>query len=278
MTENTTFKRFALPNLADGKSEESYLQFTSNPVVQAIKTSLEQLGKKDQKLRLELTSLLAMYPQQWVTRYIDQLGRRTVRNATDHAKAVGPGLRPEVEMSVERNRRYGPKEVFLLQWLDHKDNVEHSPEIKRLQSGELVKESIKYRILNGHKGYAKYKKDAEKENCPVYCQSHFYIRETELGLVDPKSDAGLCPNCHRYGEETWDDVKQCIELLYPATNSKRKAALDQTKRLHEYFRRSGPFYSSLSRTNDCLDWCCQHALSDPFDVDFQTLCDDHEHS
>jgi hypothetical protein len=69
-------------------------------------------------------------------------------NAKDHAKAVGPGLHPEVETPVERNRRYGPKKRSL--WLERSENVEYSPEIKRLRSGELVKESIKY-IQQGRK-------------------------------------------------------------------------------------------------------------------------------
>jgi hypothetical protein len=94
--------------------------------------------------------------------------------------------------------------------------------------------------------------------------------------VDPKSNAGLCPNCHRNREETWDDVKQYIQLLYPPTIPRWQSAVEHAKRLHEHFRRSFPFYSSLSRQNDCLDWCCQYVLSDPFDVDFQSLCDDHK--
>jgi hypothetical protein len=63
-----------------------------------------------------------------------------------------------------------------------------------------------------------------EERYPVYSQSHFYIRQDELGLVDPKSDAGLYPNLHRYGEETWDDTKQCIELLSPSTNTIQQSA------------------------------------------------------
>jgi hypothetical protein len=119
MTEEATFERYALPNLVDGnKSEESYLQFTKTPVVQAIKTSMGTLGTQDQKLRLKLASLLAMYPHDWITQYIDKLGRATMRNAKDHAKALGPGLRPEFETPVERNRRYGPKEKFLSLWLE----------------------------------------------------------------------------------------------------------------------------------------------------------------
>jgi hypothetical protein len=163
--------------------------------------------------------------------------------------------------------------------LERAENVEHSPEIKRLRSGELVNYSIKFRILNEHKGYEKYNKDAMKEGFPIYCQSHFYVRQDdELGLVDPKSDAGLCPNCHHYGAETWDDVKQCIELLYPPTNPMRRLSLEEVKRFHDYFRRSGTFYSSLSPTSECLDWSCRHALSDPFEEPFQSLCGCHEHT
>jgi hypothetical protein len=159
-----------------------------------MKTALETLGTKDQKHRLSLASLLSMYPQDWVTRYVDKLEKTTMRNAKDISSAVGPGLRPAFETPVERNRRYGLKEEFLSLWLQQAENVEHSPEIKRLRSGELVKESIKYRILNGHKGYEKCSRDAKNEGYPVYSQSHLCIRQDELGLVDPKSDAGLCPN------------------------------------------------------------------------------------
>jgi hypothetical protein len=84
LSYNTTFKRFALPNIAvDSSSEESYVQFTQNPVVLAIKTALETLGTKDQKHRFSLASLLSMYPQDWVTRYVDKLGKTTMRNAKD---------------------------------------------------------------------------------------------------------------------------------------------------------------------------------------------------
>jgi hypothetical protein len=35
-------------------------------------------------------------------------------------------------------------------------------------------------------------KDANKECYPSYSRRLFNIRQSELGLVDPKSDAGLC--------------------------------------------------------------------------------------
>jgi hypothetical protein len=40
--------------------------------------------------------------------------------------------------------------------------------------------------------------EAKKEGYPVSSQSHFLVRQDELGLVDSKNDAELCPNCHRY--------------------------------------------------------------------------------
>jgi hypothetical protein len=133
-----------------------------------------------------------------------------------------------------------------------------------------VNYSIKYRILNEHKVYELYHKDAMKEGYPVYCQSPFYVRQDELGLVDHKSDAGLCPNCHRYGAETWDDVKQCIELLYPPTSR----LLIRSR----YSMITFGFYSSLSPISECLDWCCRYALSDPFDENFQSLRGCHKHT
>jgi hypothetical protein len=72
---------------------------------------------KDQKLLLSLASLLAMYPQDWVARHVGNPGKKTVRNAKDHAIAVGSGLRPGLETPVERNRRYGPRKEFLPLWL-----------------------------------------------------------------------------------------------------------------------------------------------------------------
>jgi hypothetical protein len=104
-----------------------------------------------------------------------------------------------------------------------------------------------------------------------FSQSHFCVRQDNFGLVNPKSDAGLCPNLHSYGEETWNDVNQCIKLLYSPTNALRHSALEKAKRFRDYFRRSGPFFSSLSRSDDCLDWCWQYSLSDPFEVNFQSL-------
>jgi hypothetical protein len=130
MTENKAFKRFALPNLDlddDGDSKESYLEFQKNPVVLAIKAALEKLGTSDQKLRVSLASLLAMYPQDWVTGFVDKLGRKTMSDAKDHAKAVGAGLRPEFETPVTRNRRCGPQEDYLQEWLDRAEDVEHAP-------------------------------------------------------------------------------------------------------------------------------------------------------
>jgi hypothetical protein len=48
-------------------------------------------------------------------------------DAKDHAKTVGAGLRPEFETPVTRNRRCGPQEDYLQEWLDRAEDVEHAP-------------------------------------------------------------------------------------------------------------------------------------------------------
>jgi hypothetical protein len=105
------------------------------------------------------------------------LGKATLINAKDISIAVGPGLRPEFETPatspVERACE-GIDQVSNTQW--------------------------------AYKGYEKYSKDAIKERYPLLVRD-FYTWQDEVGLVDPKSDAGLCPNYHRYGEETWDGIK-----------------------------------------------------------------------
>jgi hypothetical protein len=107
------------------------------------------------KFHLSLASRLPMHPQDWGTRYVGTLGKTSMRNAKDLTIAVGPGLRPEFETPVVKNRRYGPNEDFLSLWLQRTENVEYSPEINRVRTGKLVQESIKYRILNEHKGCEK---------------------------------------------------------------------------------------------------------------------------
>jgi hypothetical protein len=96
-----------------------------------------------------------MYPQDLVTRYVDKMGKTSMRNGKDLSIAVGPGLRPEFETPVVKNRRYGPKEGFLSLWLHRTENVEYSPKFNRVRTGERVQESMKYRILNEHKGCEK---------------------------------------------------------------------------------------------------------------------------
>jgi hypothetical protein len=104
-----------------------------------------------------------MYPLGWVTCYVGKLGKTTMRNAKDLSIAVGPGLRPVFETPVESNRGCDPEKEFLPLWLQRTENMEHSPEIKRLRSGGVLKKSIMYRISNEHKGYEKFNKDARKE-------------------------------------------------------------------------------------------------------------------
>jgi hypothetical protein len=162
--------------------------------------------------------------------------------------------------------------------MKRKDNSESSPEIRRNRAGVLMQQATTYRVLDRNSGYERYKADAEAEGYVSYSKTHFYLRNKEMGLVDSKSEAGLCPNCNRYGTENWARIKTCIEFLYQVTNPERSKALDKVDRLQNYFVRGGPFYHSLQEHSVCVDWCCRFALSDPFDDDLQSRCGDHDHT
>jgi hypothetical protein len=116
-----TLQRFALPNLAiDSPSEESEPQFTQNPVVPYycsyhIKTLLKK--RSDRK---EVSSLfgqhgfLAMYPQDWVTRYSEKCKERF-----DSGRSW-PGFVQSLKRRLEGTDSScgpGPGEEFLSLWL-----------------------------------------------------------------------------------------------------------------------------------------------------------------
>jgi hypothetical protein len=163
-------------------------------------------------------------------------------------------------------------------WMKRKNNCESSPEIRRNRAGVLMQQAITHRVLNRNSGYERYKDDAEAEGYLSNSKTHFYLRNKEMGLVDSKSEAGLCPNCIRHGTENWAQIKTCIEFLYQESHPERSKALDKVDRLQNYSVRGGPFCHSLQEHSVCVDWCCRFALSDPFDDDLQSGCDNHDHT
>jgi hypothetical protein len=95
-----------------------------------------------------------------------------------------------------------------------------------------------------------------------------------MGLVNSKSEAGLCPN---YGmTEAWTRVEVCVKLIYTVTDPQQQS-LDQINTFRNYFTPGGLFYQSLAQINACSDWCCRLYLIRSMKT-FNPLCDDHEHS
>jgi hypothetical protein len=140
-----------------------------------------------------------------------------------------------------------------MMWMKRKDNCESSPEIRRNRTGVLMQQIPTYRVLNCNSGYERFKSDAEAEGYLSYSKAHFYHRNKEMGRVDSKSEAGLCPNCNRYGTENWAQIRTCVEFLYQGTDPEHKIALDKVDQLQNYFVRGGPFYHSLEESSDCTD-------------------------
>ena len=100
------------------------------------------------------------------------------------ARALGPGLKHIIRVSLTLNRRVGEKECFSMEWISRKENVESSPEINRdSAAGKLLKTENKYRILNRLKESTKYVKDAATEGpFPCHHKSTFYRHNEEIGL------------------------------------------------------------------------------------------------
>jgi hypothetical protein len=67
-------------------------------------------------------------------------------------------------------------------------------------------------------------------------------------------------------------------MIYAVTDPQQKQSPDQINTFRNYFTRGGLFYQKLAKINACSDWYCRLALSDPFDEDLQSACDDLEHS
>jgi hypothetical protein len=223
----------ALPNSDETKPRVDY-----KPVVAAIKAALTKLAFCDQQLREQPLSLLSDYPKSWLNRHFG-VGQVVANKAIDYANAYGPGLRPTVATKLSRDGRTGRKEEFLSTWMERKEKSESSPEIRRDHSGLLVQQATTYRVNNRYqgyrKGYRKHRSDASAGEYPFYSRAHFYLRNKEMGLVDSKSEGGLCPNCHRYGTDAWARLEVCVKLICTVTDPQRMQSLDQINTFRNYF-------------------------------------------
>jgi hypothetical protein len=100
-----------------------------------------------------------------------------------------------------------------------------------------------------------------------------------MELVDSQCEDGVYfPTANEMELENWAKIRTCIGFIYLASDPERSKALDKVDEFQNYFVHGGPFYRSLAEHSVCVDWCCRFAMSDPFDVKFQSLCDDHDHT
>ena len=255
----------------------AYDEFCENKVVLKVKASIAKFCRSDQDTRERLVSLLSTcYPDDWIKKWVG-VGRKTVRQAINRDLAFGAGLSipDSCYVGIDRDRRSGPKLQFLKEWLAV--NTEAAPFIRRDGNGVLMKGSATYRKQNRNRSHQAYVNDAAIDGSPVFARSTFYKIQEELGIKDTKSEGGLCPSCNRFGDETWDMIEEVIMYLYAPLDPERRKLLDQLKHLQIYFQRGGEFFSSLKGTSTCIDWCIAYQLSDPFDDDFVSLCECHEH-
>ena len=96
--------------------------------------------------------------------------------------------------------------------------------------------------------------------------------QEQVELEDRKLLAGLCPSCHRFGEEAWDLLVVYANIAYSDGDTALNGILESIQGFRTYFSRSGTFYDKLSQTSRCMHWCLTLALSDPNDPDFRQEC------
>ena len=282
MIQTPRFIRHIMP--AANLKKDGFEEFVRNEVVIKMKEAVEK-GNQDTKEQL-ISLLVEAYPQAWIHKFFG-VGRTTLARAKERAIAhvAGAPLPEFARRTITRpGRRAGFKETFLMGWIRRKENTESSPCIRRNhKNGMLIKKTTNTRVRNRSRGYEKYVKDAKEEGEPFYSRPHFYERNDELQLTDTKADGGLCPNCNRYGMETWIMLRNATKVTYPVSDVRHQSSLLQIDEFEIYFKRGGDFYHSLDQTSECIDWCLRFQLSDPFDEFLLCTCstedpnDDHRH-
>ena len=146
---------------------------------------------------------------------------------------------------------------------------------------------IKRRRLNLKCSYDEYVKDAEKEGAPYYkSRSRFYYNRRQKGIKDTRMvpEAGACPNCVRYGEQTWGKlnnladniVREVRKDIVEGTGFDRAAWGIKLESCENYFKRGASFQRKLRMIPACIHHCVSCSLSDPNDEDYCSAAD-HEH-
>lgn len=74
-------------------------------------------GQKELQQKTELLSLLVSYPKQWVEKLVDGVGTASLKGAKLAAELSAAGAEFVVCDETQRNRRFGPKEGYLIDWL-----------------------------------------------------------------------------------------------------------------------------------------------------------------
>jgi len=116
MMESKAFEQFVMPNV-NADELDSYDQFAANPAVKRIMNAILGLGKSNYTEKVKLVSLLTSYPKSWVMKLIPGVGSTTLQDAVVAADSADRGINFIVGDPITRNCHYGPKEDYLMAWL-----------------------------------------------------------------------------------------------------------------------------------------------------------------
>ena len=271
------FRLHAMPDVTC--DSRGYEEWRKSPMVVAIKSTFDKLGRYGKQTRVQLLPIfIGYYPIYWPKDAFD-VGDSLIRQAKSHAldDERGPGNSDKYFLKDTRNKRVGAKETCFQDWLHDPTNVKTSPEISKDGSGNYIEKEVRYKALRTGPAYERYRVNLEKEKRPFYSRAHFYQRVKEEQLRDTTKDNGLCPSCTKYGAQTWEVLRSVAKMIYsPGDGDKRNSAIKEIGEYEDYFVRGGKFYNSLEQESECIHHCVVYALSDPSDDNFYQDCD-HEH-
>jgi len=273
--DSKPFRLHAMPDVTC--DYRGYEEWKRSPMVKAVKSTFDKLGRGDKQTRVQLLSIfVGYYPIYWLKDAFN-VGDTLIGQAKDHASDNdrGPGNSDPFFLKDTRNKRAGGKEIGFQEWLKDPSNIKTSPEIRKDGSGNYIEKEVRYKALRTGPAYVQYQANLEREKKPFYSRRHFYQRVKEEQLRDTTKDNGLCPSCTKYGEQTWDMLRSVVKLVH-GPGAERNSAIEEINKYETYFKRGGKFYNSLERESDCIHHCTVYALSDPLDDDFYQRCD-HDH-
>ena len=133
-----------------------------------------------------------------------QISKDKVAESKLHAMQHGRGAAADPLAWKRPGRGHRAKEEFMTGWFGDDKNI------TKVEQGTGGVAGT--RVLNRHRGYQSYVRSATAAGKPFYSEVHFYNSKEQQNFTDQGYEAGLCPNCERYGVQVMDALEEAVKL------------------------------------------------------------------